>query len=274
MLSTRSKHLSKSVDRLHLLLRSFATISSSAGLTTSKMGSSNQKPLSGLWKPNQLQSLYYGPSTVTQNLRSSLPTPQSKAYIITGRSLAKSTPLIDVVVKALTPAHHAGTFSDIRQHAPVAQLDAATEEIFQLRDQGVDTLVSVGGGSPIDSAKAISYRMYEKHGKFMHHITIPTTLSAAECTFIAGYTDEKGKKSMVVDARVVPHVIIYDPAFGRETPEWLFSSTGLRAVDHAVELMLVPLIDSSFSFVFRLTFRVSERSWSKVLCDGLLTLDH
>lgn len=45
----------------------------------------------------------------------------------------------------------------------------------------IDTIISVGGGSPIDSGKAISYRLHEKSGKWLHHISIPTTLSVAEC---------------------------------------------------------------------------------------------
>ncbi|KAL9619313.1 MAG: hypothetical protein Q9160_006078 [Pyrenula sp. 1 TL-2023] len=196
----------------------------------------------GLWKPNQLQALHYGPSgTVSTHLQSSLPTPQSKAIIITGRSLATSTKLIDQVVSALGgPAHHAGTFSSIRQHAPVADLDKATELVFSQRDSGVDTLISVGGGSPIDSAKAISYRFNEKHGRFLFHITIPTTLSAAECTFLAGYTDAEGRKTLVADPRVAPQVVIYDAEFGQATPRELWLSTGLRALDHAVELMYHP----------------------------------
>ena len=74
------------------------------------------------------------------------------------------------------------------------KLDEATELV--LKDESIDTIISVGGGSPIDSAKAISYRLNEKKkGKFLHHITIPTTLSAAECTLGAGYTNEEGMKT-------------------------------------------------------------------------------
>lgn len=123
----------------------------------------------------------------------SLPTESSRAFVLTGSSLANKTSLIKQVEEQLG-SRHASTFSKIGQHAPVKELDEATELV--LKDENIDTIISVGGGSPIDSAKAISYRLNEKKkGKFLHHITIPTTLSAAECTLGAGYTNEEGMKT-------------------------------------------------------------------------------
>lgn len=244
MISSQSKRLLKPVNRLQALSRSFTAANPFATAAAASKMEASENPLTGLWKPNQLQALYYGPNAVELHLIESLPTPKSKAFIITGRSLATQTPLIDLVASSLGPTNHAGTFSDIGQHAPIAQLDEATEKVFQAGPE-VDTLVSVGGGSPIDSAKVISSRMKDRHGRYLHHVTIPTTLSAAECTFIAGYTDKSGSKTGIIDPKVAPHVVIYDPTFGRETPPWLFLSTGLRALDHAVESMYV--IYPSFS---------------------------
>ena len=187
---------------------------------------------------NRLERMYYGPSTVEKHLVSCLPSPKSKAFIITGSSLATKTPLVSQVEKILGSQHHAGTFSNITQHAPVAQLDEATDAVA--KDSAVDTLISIGGGSPIDSAKAISYRAHEKGGEFLHHITIPTTLSAAECTFIAGYTDKQGLKIAVGEPQLAPHVIIYDAKFAVDTPQRLLLSTAIRSLDHAVELMYHP----------------------------------
>ena len=203
-----------------------------------KMTESADHPLSGLWQPNRLERMYYGPSTVEKHLVSCLPSPKSKAFIITGSSLATKTPLVSQVEKILGSQHHAGTFSNITQHAPVAQLDEATDAVA--KDSAVDTLISIGGGSPIDSAKAISYRAHEKGGEFLHHITIPTTLSAAECTFIAGYTDKQGLKIAVGEPQLAPHVIIYDAKFAVDTPQRLLLSTAIRSLDHAVELMYHP----------------------------------
>jgi alcohol dehydrogenase class IV len=199
---------------------------------------SSQHPLSGLWKPTHLQRLYYGPESVKKHLKECLPSEKSKAFIVTGTSLANKTGLIKQV-EELLGSQHAGTFSKIGQHAPVKQLDEATELV--LKDESIDTIISVGGGSPIDSAKAISHRLNErKKGKFLHHITTPTTLSAAECTLGAGYTNENGIKTGVAHPELAPHVILYDSKFALETPPWLWMSTALRAMDHAVELMYHP----------------------------------
>jgi len=199
---------------------------------------SQQHPLHGVWKPTHLQRLYYGSGSVQSHLLNSLPNKTSKAFILTGSSLASKTSLIKQIEQILGD-RHAGTFSKIGQHAPVKELDEATELVLQ--DSNIDTIISVGGGSPIDSAKAISYRVNEKQaGKFLHHITVPTTLSAAECTFLAGYTSAEGLKIGVNHPRLVPHVIIYDSTYALETPEWLWLSTGLRALDHAMELMYHP----------------------------------
>ncbi|KAL1302042.1 hypothetical protein AAFC00_002489 [Neodothiora populina] len=201
------------------------------------MTESSQNPLSGLWKPSHLQQLFYGSDSVKQHLLECLPSETSKAFIITGSSLANKTPLIKSV-ESILGSRHAGTFSDIKQHAPVAQLDQATELV--LKDSNIATIISVGGGSPIDSAKAISHRCNEKNGKFLHHVSIPTTLSAAECTMLAGFTNEDGQKTGVRGPELPPHAIIYDSKFALETPPHLWLSTGLRALDHAMELMYHP----------------------------------
>ena len=197
---------------------------------------STQNPLSGLWKPTHLQRLYYGSDSVKKHLLDCLPSDSSKAFIITGTSLANKTSLIKQVEEQLGSKHHAATYSKIGQHAPIKQLDEATELV--LKDESVDTIISIGGGSPIDSAKAISYRLNErKPGKFLYHIMIPTTLSAAECTLAAGYTDESGLKTGVAHPELAAHVIIYDAKFMLDTPPWLLMSTALRSMDHAMESM-------------------------------------
>ncbi|KAK3690618.1 hypothetical protein LTR37_019062 [Vermiconidia calcicola] len=199
---------------------------------------STQQPLSGLWKPTHLQRLYYGSESVQKNLLDCLPSESSKAFVITGTSLANKTGLIKQVEELLGSKHHAGTFSKIGQHAPVKQLDEATDLV--MKDNSIDTIISVGGGSPIDSAKAISYRLNEKSGKFLYHITIPTTLSAAECTMGAGFTNEDGMKTGVAHPELAAHVIIYDSKFMLDTPPWLMMSTAMRSMDHAMELMYHP----------------------------------
>jgi len=201
------------------------------------MTDATNHPLSGLWQPTQLQKLHYGSDSVKKHLLDCLPSQSSKAFIITGSSLAAKTPLVKQV-EQLLGSKHAGTFSKIGEHAPVAQLDEATEIVK--KDDSVDTVISIGGGSPIDSAKAISYRLHDKSGKWLYHIAIPTTLSASECTMMAGYTESDGVKTGVRGKELVPSVVLYDATFALHTPERLWTSTGLRAMDHAIELLYHP----------------------------------
>lgn len=201
------------------------------------MTEATYNPTSGLWQPTQLQKLFYGPGSVESHLLSCLPKASSKAFIITGNSLATKTPLV-AQVEALLGTHHAGTFSSIGEHAPVAHLDAATTRVAE--DPSIDTLISIGGGSPIDSAKALSHRLHEKTGSYLHHIAIPTTLSASECTMLAGITSASGLKTGLRDPNLVPHAVLYDASFAAHTPVRLFTSTGIRALDHAVELLYHP----------------------------------
>lgn len=197
---------------------------------------SSQAPLRGLWKPTHLNRLHYGSGSVREHLLSCLPNDKSRAFIITGSSLADKTGLVKQV-EQLLGSKHAGTFSKIKQHAPVKELDEAAELVLK---EDVDTVISIGGGSPIDSAKVISNRVHEKNGDWLFHITIPTTLSAAECTMMAGYTNESGLKTGVSNPQLVPHVVIYDSSFLLDTPPWLLLSTAIRAMDHAVEQMYHP----------------------------------
>jgi maleylacetate reductase len=67
-------------------------------------------------------------------------------------------------------------------------------------------------------------------------IAIPTTLSAGEFSAGAGCTDAaRRRKESFSHPQMIPRSVILDPAATLPTPEWLFLSTGIRAVDHAVE---------------------------------------
>jgi len=80
-----------------------------------------------------------------------------------------------------------------------------------VKDRGADVLISVGGGSPIDSAKAIAYQIHEQTGNWIPSIAVPTTLSVAETTQNAGFTTEEQKKIAVSDPELVPKGILPQP---------------------------------------------------------------
>ncbi len=133
----------------------------------------------------------------------------------------------------------AGVFSDIKQHAPSTSIGAAATAV---REAGADCVISLGGGSPIDSTKIVVKQLsHDFQETPVPHFSIPTTLSAAEFSHVAGMTDEKlNRKTGFRDKRMVPQIIFLDPEFTVDTPKWLWASTGIRSLDHAVEAVYSP----------------------------------
>ncbi len=150
-----------------------------------------------------------------------------RAFIITGRSLNEKTRLIRRV-EALLGGRHAGTFAGIGQHTPGGAVEQAAAEAEMA---AADLLLSVGGGSVIDGTKAVAREL-----GYPQQVAIPTTLSGAEWADRAGVTDERsGRKRGFADPKTVPRVVVLDPEATVFTPEKLWLSTGIRALDHAVE---------------------------------------
>jgi len=153
--------------------------------------------------------------------------PWGRAFVITGRSLNEKTDLIRRV-EALLGDRHAGTFAGIGQHTPGGTVEKAAAEA---ETAAADLLVAVGGGSVIDGTKAVARQL-----GYPAQVAIPTTLSGAEWAHRTGVTDESmGRKRGFIDPKTVPPVVILDPQATVFTPEKLWLSTGLRALDHAVE---------------------------------------
>lgn len=83
-------------------------------------------------------------------------------------------------------------------------------------------------------------RVNETRGTFLTHLAVPTTLSAAECTSGGGYTKPDGVKIGFHKSGMGVSAIFYDSEFARHTPKELWLSTGMRAMDHAIECMYHP----------------------------------
>ena len=154
-----------------------------------------------------------------------------RALIVTGKTLGQSKLLGRV--KSAAGNALAGVFTGAAQHVPS---QTVTELVAEARRVGADAMVSFGGGSPIDTVKNAAWQLMGGRGGEILHIAIPTTLSAGEFTPGGGVTDESTKvKSVVGDPRLQARAVILDPALTVETPAWLWASTGMRALDHAVE---------------------------------------
>ena len=150
---------------------------------------------------------------------------KDRAFVITGRSLHEKTDLVRRV-ETILGEKHAGTYVGMSEHTPGSAVERAAGEA-----RGSDLLVSVGGGSVIDGTKAVAREV-----GYPAHVAVPTTLSGAEWAHRVGVTDEAaGRKGGFADPRAVPPVVILDPEATLFTPEKLWLSTGIRALDHAVE---------------------------------------
>lgn len=211
-----------------------------SGLDNTQYESTN---LSGYYAYTEtLKGVYYGPGSVATALPKLLNLlGAKKALLVTGKSLHDKTDVVKTV-EAILKRHNAygATFYEIGQHAPVAGIRSG---LSLFKDVGADVIVSVGGGSPIDASKAILYfQQQESGGPYLRQIAIPTTLSAAEYTIGAGYLSDEGKKVAVNSQELAPAGIILDAELTLATPERLWLSTGMRAVDHAVENLYRPLV--------------------------------
>jgi maleylacetate reductase len=176
----------------------------------------------------------------------------------------------------------AGVCARIGAHTPRVDVVAAANAARAAR---ADALLTVGGGSVTDAAKMVGLCLgndvtepgqldafrarIHSDGRAerptvnppaIRSVAVPTTLSAGEFTASAGCTDTvRQVKESYSHAMMMPRSVILDPATTVHTPEWLFLSTGIRAVDHAVEdicsINPQPLSDGTSMHALRLLGR-------------------
>src|SRR6202451_3030169 len=183
----------------------------------------------GEFNLSKLERVIYGPGKIAALKDEMERRGLTRGVVVTTDVVAK-LPILEEVTGALG-SHLASVFTGIIQHVPRGTVNDLEKEIERVN---ADSLVSLGGGSPIDSSKDDIYGLLET--RELVHIAVPTTLSAAEYTHAGGVTDESTRvKSGVYDTRVLPRAVSLDPALTLSTPDWLWVSTGIRALDHAIE---------------------------------------
>lgn len=175
-----------------------------------------------------------------------------RAFLMVSGTLNRQTDEITKIRQALG-ARCAGLFDAMPAHTPREAVIAAANAA---READADLIVTVGGGSITDGAKAVQLCLangitdidgidrIRVHGGVapelaaptVRQISVPTTIAGGEFSAIAGVTDRKANvKQMLRHPLAVPRATILDPALTVHTPEWLFLSTGIRAIDHCVE---------------------------------------
>lgn len=212
---------------------------------------------SGIYNYPGTSRIVYGTDFVGALTRELDLTGERRVFILASGTLERSTDVIRRVRDALGE-RCAGVCTKIGSHTPRGDVVAAAS---MARAAEADVLLSVGGGSITDAAKmaaiCLGNGITDPAELDAYHVTvgadgstvrpdfkppsvasviIPTTLSAGEFSAMAGCTDSvRNVKEMYIHPKAAPRTVILDPAVTVHTPEWLWLSTGVRAVDHAVE---------------------------------------
>jgi aldehyde dehydrogenase (NAD+) len=168
----------------------------------------------------------------------------SKAFVVTDKGLVEAG-LAEKVEKALGK-RYVGTFDGVPQDSGYHIVNEAAQIA---RDKGADCLVSVGGGSVIDTAKGMAIIVseggnlqdYQGFQMLTHpitpHVVIPTTAgTGSEVTYAFVIKDwEKNQKLLYGDDYLLPNTAILDPVMTQSMPPMVTAGTGMDALTHAIE---------------------------------------
>lgn len=171
-----------------------------------------------------------------------------KAFVVTDPDLLKfgvSQKVLDVLDKENLAYE---VYSNVKANPTIENVQTGVEAF---KNSGADYIVAIGGGSAMDTAKAIGIIVENPEfadvrslegvaptkNKAVPTIAIPTTAgTAAEVTINYVITDvEKNRKFVCVDTHDIPVVAIIDPDMMSSMPKGLTAATGMDALTHAIE---------------------------------------
>lgn len=182
-----------------------------------------------------------------------------RVYIICSKSIAAQTDNLQKLETALGEKH-AGSWLGVPAHTPY---DGLIPILHDVKEKQADCIVTLGGGSLADGAKLLVYaiengvdtledlikleksfiglkgEVFTGIGKpaKIPLIFIPTTLSGAEYSKFAGCTNPKNDlKVQFTHPTMFAKLVTLDGDLCRSTPSWVWLSTGVRAIDHCVEV--------------------------------------
>ena len=213
--------------------------------------------MQGQHRFTRMENVIYGEPAADAIAAESARRGAERVFVVGSKSLYENTDEIAKAERALGE-RHAGTYVGMPSHSP---RDAVIDCAQQAAAAGADLLVTFGGGSVTDATKVVQiclkHQVFTVEGLDGYHvridtdgktvmpefagpdvrqISVPTTLSGGEFNPLGGCTDHRRKvKQGYTHPDLVPAAVILDPAPTVHTPEWLWLSTGMRAVDHCVE---------------------------------------
>jgi len=194
-----------------------------------------------------------------------------RIVVVTSKSLHRKTDAVATALARIQP-QVVGLFDDCVEHTPRESVIAVADLV---RATGADLIVSIGGGTVIDTVKVALVALAENLSRIeqlddwhqrvaadgsritprprqppCRQIAVPTTLSGAEFSDLGGSTDTRfGTKQGYTGAFIGPAAVVLDPRITVHTPDRLWLSTGVRALDHAVEALCSinaqPLVDAT-----------------------------
>lgn len=192
------------------------------------------------------RDLYHGEGALEElkNLKG------SKAVVVVGGGSMKRFGFLDKVVDYLKEAGmEVALFEGVE---PDPSVETVKKGAAMMTEFGPDWIVAIGGGSPIDAAKAM-WAFYEYPETTFEDLCIPfnfptlrtrarfcaipsTSGTATEVTAFSVITDyAKGIKYPLADFNITPDVAIVDPALAETMPKKLTAHTGMDAMTHAIE---------------------------------------
>ena len=177
----------------------------------------------------------------------------SHAFLVTDKDLVKfgiAGEMADILKQGEIQCT---SYDNVKQNPTIANVKSGIEAY---QASGADFIIALGGGSPIDTAKAIGIvvnnpefadiksleGVADTKRKSVFIIALPTTAgTGAEVTINYVITDEDAKKKMVcVDPNDIPGVAIIDPELMYSMPKGLTAATGMDALTHAIEALITP----------------------------------
>ncbi|MFA7111566.1 MAG: iron-containing alcohol dehydrogenase, partial [Bacilli bacterium] len=192
------------------------------------------------------RDVYYGSGCLAElkNLKG------KKAIVVSGGHAMKASGFLDKTIAYLKEAGmEVQLFEGVE---PDPSVETVMKGAEAMRNFGPDWIVAIGGGSPIDAAKAM-WAFYEYPNVTFDDLCIPfnfpklrtkakfvaissTSGTATEVTSFAVITDyKKGIKYPLADFEITPDVAIVDPDIVRSLPQKQVAYTGMDALTHAIE---------------------------------------